>query len=186
MVGTYAARTLAAGAWHSPANIVLKQVVAVNTPMESEAALFFRSQLNLIQQQPAGFVSMSSQTLSSDREYLEVNVRRLMILIRRLAIREGMDDVFEPNDPAFRRRIQRHFDAVLGDLFVRGAFAGDTPRQSFRVVTDESVNKPESLEAGRFIVELRVAPSEPLDFLIVRLLQTGSQVLLREEKVGGR
>jgi phage tail sheath protein FI len=38
------------------------------------------------------------------------------------------------------------------------------------------------MDQGRFIVELRVAPSLPLAFLTVRLVQTGAEILLQETR----
>jgi phage tail sheath protein FI len=72
--------------------------------------------------------------------------------------------------------VQRGFEAMLGDLFQRGAFAGTTAATAFQVVTDESLNTPQSIDQGRFIVELRVAPSRPMTFLTLRLVQTGDRV----------
>jgi phage tail sheath protein FI len=89
--------------------------------------------------------------------------------------------VFRPNDDSLRRLVQREFERVLGDLFVRGAFAGFSHDEGYRVVVDSGVNTPQSLEAGRFIVELRVAPSHPLMFLTVRLVQEGGALLALQE-----
>ncbi len=77
--------------------------------------------------------------------------------------------------------MRHRFQRVLSELFVRGAFAGARPEEAYNVVVDESVNPPESLENGRFIVELRVAPSHPLAFLTVRLVQDGPERLFLEE-----
>ena len=54
-----------------------------------------------------------------------------------------MDFVFETNHERFREGVAR--DAarrLLRGLFERGAFAGATPEQAYRVVTDASVNPP--------------------------------------------
>jgi len=53
---------------------------------------------------------------------------------------------------------------------------------AFQVVTDETVNTAASVERGRLIVELRVAPSVPLTFLTVRLVQSGDRRLIAEER----
>jgi hypothetical protein len=181
--GTYAARTLAGGAWFAAANQALRSVVALQPELGPSAALdFFNAQLNLVLSDPRGFLVMSSQTLSPDLDLRQINVRRLLMLLRRVALREGARLVFEPNDRAFQRRVQRHFERVLSGLFERGAFAGDTSEQAYRVVTDASINTQESMDQGRFIVELRVAPSLPLAFLTVRLVQTGAEILLQETR----
>ena len=96
-------------------------------------------------------------------------------------MRRGTTYVFEPNGPALRRAVQRGFTEVLMDLFRRGAFAGTTPAQSFRVVTDSTINTDRDADAGRFLVELRVAPSFPMQFLAVRLTQAGERVTVIEE-----
>jgi phage tail sheath protein FI len=72
--------------------------------------------------------------------------------------------------------VQRGFEAMLGTMFERGAFAGATAATAFQVVTDASLNTPASIDQGRFIVELRVAPSRPLTFLTLRLVQIGDRV----------
>ncbi|HYN39958.1 MAG TPA: hypothetical protein VES39_11975, partial [Rhodospirillales bacterium] len=103
-----------------------------------------------------------------------IGTRRLLALLRRLALREGVSDVFEPNSAGFRAQVRRRFERLLSDLFVRGAFAGDVPADGFRVVADDSVNPRQSIDLGRFVVELHVAPARPLAFLRVRLVQTGT------------
>ena len=63
---------------------------------------------------------------------------------------------------------------------MRGAFAGATPATAYQVVVSEKVNNFQSLEQGRFIVELRVAPSLPLKFVTVRLVNSGGRSNLTE------
>ena len=104
-----------------------------------------------------------------------------MTLLRRLALREGERLVFEPHGSALRRRVQHQFERMLGDLFKRGAFAGADQQEAFRVVADESLNTPPSVDQGRLIVELRVAPAAALAYLTVRLVTAGSGQLGVEE-----
>ena len=180
--GVLAARALARGAWIAPANEALRGVVALKPPMAPERRLEIQAaQINLIRQEPRGFVTLSADTLMSlDVDLRPINVRRLLILLRRLALRLGVTYVFEPNDDAFRRLVQRGFEAMLDDMFVRGAFAGATAATSFQVVTSNTLNTPSSLDQGRFIVELKVAPSLPMTFLTIRLLQSGDRTLVTE------
>ncbi len=110
-----------------------------------------------------------------------MNVRRLLILLRRVALRDGMAYVFQPNDTALRYLVRRNFEDLLSRLFSLGAFAGDTENQAFQVVTDSSVNTPNMIDEGQFVVELRVAPSLPLEFLTIRLVQSGGEIILAKE-----
>jgi len=179
--GVLAARALSRGAWIAPANEPLHGVIAVNRPAARERLLDLQeAQINIFQQQPRGFLAMSEDTLSDDDDLRPINVRRLLILLRRLATRLGARYVFEPNDDSFRRLVQRGFEAMLDEMFVRGAFAGATPQTSFQVVTSNSINTPASVDQGRFIVELRVAPSLPLTFLTIRLIAAGDRGLVVE------
>jgi len=179
--GVLAQRALARGAWIAPANEVFSGAVALMPPMLRQRWTEIQEvQINLVRQEPRGFVVLSADTLSNDPDLRPINVRRLLILLRRLALRLGATYVFEPNDDAFRRLVQRGFEALLDDMFGRGAFAGATPATSFQVVTSQALNTPESVDQGRFIVELKVAPSLPLTFLTVRLVQTGDRTFITE------
>ena len=181
--GILAQRALTRGAWIAPANERLSGVVALTPPISRDHHLRLQeAQINLVRQEPRGFIVLSADTLSDDIDMRPINVRRLLILLRRLALRLGATYVFEPNDDSFRRLVQRGFDAMLDDMFVRGAFAGATPATSFQVVTSSALNTPQSVEQGRFIVEIRVAPSLPMTFLTIRLVQTGDHALVTEER----
>ncbi|HSF33653.1 MAG TPA: hypothetical protein VLK82_24705, partial [Candidatus Tectomicrobia bacterium] len=179
--GVLAARAVSRGAWIAPANEALRGVVALKPALAPERRLDIQeAQLNLVRQEPRGFVILSADTLSLNVDLRPINVRRLLILLRRLALRLGATYVFEPNDDAFRRLVQRGFEAMLDDMFVRGAFAGATPATSFQVVTSHALNTRQSVDQGRFIVEIKVAPSLPMTFLTLRLLQSGDRTLVTE------
>lgn len=181
--GVIAARTLNRGAWIAPANEAMRGPVALTPKVNSERWLDLQeARINVIRQDPRGFLSMSADTLSDDDDLRPINVRRLLSLLRRLAVRLGATYVFEPNDASFRRSVERGFEAMLGEMFARGAFAGPTPQTAFQVVTGDSLNTAESVELGRFIVELRVAPSLPMTFMTIRLVQTGDRSFVVETR----
>jgi hypothetical protein len=172
MCGVMAARATTRGAWIAPANEPLRDVLGLSPAIPREQRqLLYETQVNLIRQEPHGFVVMSADTLSTDPDLIPINVRRLLALIRRIALREGPTFVFEPSSDVFRRAVERQFEVLLGDMFRAGAFAGDSPSSSFQVDVDTSINTDTSVDQGRFIVELRVAPSLPLGFITVRLVQ---------------
>ena len=171
--GLYAQRAIERGAWVAPANDPLADIVLLSPPLSTAVwQRLYDNQINQILAHPRGFLSLSADTLSLNPDLQPVNVRRLLLLLRRLALREGQTYVFEPNSPTFRRLVHHRFNQLLGDLFTRGAFSGATPSEAYRVVTDSSVNTPQSIDQGRFIVELWIAPSQPLAFITVRLIQT--------------
>lgn len=181
-LGVLSSRASLRGAWIAAANEPMKDVVAlVPTVRAGDRQALQDAQINLLRADPRGFFTLSADTLAWDDELRPINVRRLLILLRRLALRRGMSYVFEPNGEQLRRSVQRGFDTLMGELFQRGAFAGASPAQSFRVVTDDTLNTPQSRDAGRFIVELHVAPALPMRFIAVRLAQAGERLSVVEE-----
>ncbi|HKO99552.1 MAG TPA: hypothetical protein VJU86_21300 [Pyrinomonadaceae bacterium] len=181
MCGLIAKRALRRGAWLAPANDPMLDVLALEPELASSRRLDLQeSHINLIRHEPRGFLVLDADTLSDDIDLRSINVRRLLILLRRQALRLGATYVFEPNNDAFRRVVERGFTEMLDGMFERGAFAGSTPASSYQVVAGDSLNTPESVEQGRFIVELRVAPSLPLSFLTIRLIQTSDRSLAME------
>ena len=109
-----------------------------------------------------------------------INVRRLMSFLRKTVLKEAVDFVFEPNSDDFRRSVERGLEEVLDQLFLLGAFAGNTASDGFQVATDSRVNTRASMERGQFFVEVRVAPSVPMRFLTIRLVQTADRTFVTE------
>lgn len=179
--GVLARRTLSRGAWIAPANEVLSGAVALTPSIDRRCWLDLQeARVNLFRHEPAGFLALDADTLIDDEDLRPINVRRLLILLRRIAIREGATYVFEPNDDSFRRLVQHRFEGLLNQLYVRGAFAGRISSEAFEVNTGIDLNTPQSVEQGRFIIELKVAPSLPLTFLTIRLMQMGDRVSVVE------
>lgn len=181
--GVLARRAVERGAWVAPANEPWRAVVALTPPLSRERLLDLQdAQVNVVRQEPRAFLTLSADTLAVTPEVRPINVRRLLSLLRRAALKLGAAYVFEPNDASFHRLVQRGFEALLGDLFVRGAFAGRTREGAFQVVTGDALNTPAHLEQGRFFVDIKVAPSLPLTFLNVRLVQSGDRGLVTEAR----
>jgi hypothetical protein len=180
--GLIASKALASGAWIAPANLAIANAVALEPALPAgTATAFFAGQINLIAQQPGGFILTGQDTLITQEPDLQpLNVRRLMIVLRRLALREGVRYVFQNISGSFRRAVTRQFTQWMQQLLSMGAFAGSSAADSYRVVTDASVNTPAALDQGQFVVELQVAPSVPMRFLTVRLVQTGGLLTIQE------
>jgi phage tail sheath protein FI len=181
MAGIMAKRSSKRGAWISPGNEPLTGVVALEPAiLRGYRQLLQDSQVNLIRQEPAGFLCLSAVTLSDDDELVPINVRRLLSFLRKTALLVGNQYVFEPLSDQFRRSVQRGFEKLLDELLHREAFAGRTAREAFQVVVDGGLNTPAAADQGRFYVELKVAPSLPMRFLTVRLLQTADRTFVTE------
>lgn len=182
--GVMAKRSLERGAWVAPSNVTLSGVLSLSPIFSNDDEIsLYNAGINLVQDQARDFVLWGANTQTLDPEFMALNVRRLMILLRRVALIEGQSYVFAPHSPAFRRRVKQIFERRLSLLFERGAFAGRDPLQAYQVVIDETLNTQASIEQGRLIIELRVAPSRPITFITVRLIQTASGLLTVQEVV---
>jgi hypothetical protein len=180
MCGMIARRAIERGAWIAPANEPVPGVLALTPPLAEERWLeLLQAQINIIKPSPTGFIAQAADTLSLDDDLRPLNVRRLLILLRRLVLRRGAQYVFEPFDEVFRRMVQRGLESVLEAMYARGAFAGRTAQSAFQVVPRSTA---QDIEQGRFIMDLRVAPSLPMEFLTVRLVQSGDRSMVSEER----
>jgi phage tail sheath protein FI len=173
--GVVAARTVGRGAWVSPANQPLQDVLALDAPVPpDDYQALADAQVNFVRDDPGGFLWLAADTLTDDPQVRPIGVRRLLALLRRTAERYGDERVFEPNDEVARRALRRTFETLLSSMYSAGAFAGATASEAYAVTTPVTAA---DLDAGRLIVELLVAPSQPLAFLTVRLVQSGTGTL---------
>lgn len=180
--GTMARLALERGAWIAPANRALVDSLGPVRELSPDGRVHLAGkQINVIHRVGRPTIADGADTLAEEHHLRPIGVRRLLILLRRLALREGETYVFEANNNDFRNQVRHRFERLLSTMFVNGAFAGGVREQAYRVVVDESVNTPQSVDRGRFIVELRIAPARPMAFLTVRLVQSGSgQATLQE------
>ncbi|MEL7124640.1 MAG: hypothetical protein AAGK30_00345 [Pseudomonadota bacterium] len=182
VLGHMAVTDLDKGAWIAAANRpTIGALGLTEVYTDAERLTLEGAGINPVVRDPRGILLLSDWTLSDDSALAHMNIRRLLILLRRLALREGRQLVFEPNGAALRQLVQSRFDQVMERLYLRGAFRGARQAEAFQVITDASINTPQSIDAGRFIVELRVAPSRPLAFLRVQLFQNGGGGLATRE-----
>lgn len=174
VAGRLARGSIERGPWIATAGQPLTGVLGVVTERSDADPLRLRAaQVNAPVLTTRGVVLTGVDTLSDDGLVRPVTIRRLLILVQRLALREGRELVFEPNGPDLRRLLQTRFESALGLMFRLGAFAGTTPAQAYRVLCDEGLNPPRVSDAGQVVVELQLAPSHPLEFIVVRLVQAG-------------
>lgn len=175
--GAIARRTLARGAWLAPAGEAWPNAIAlVPGPLNPERLIDLQQvRINVLRPTARGIMPLSAATLAPDDQLRPIGVRRLLTLLRRIVLRDGTELVFEPNAEALHRALQRRFEALMAELFARGAFAPARRTDAFQVTVDAR-----AAELGQLAIELRVAPSRPLAFLLVRLLRSGDRLTLEE------
>ncbi|GAA2153635.1 tail sheath protein [Humibacillus xanthopallidus] len=175
VLGTYAAGALGAGAWIAPARRQFLGALALRPDIGDDGLRALAgAQVNPVAQDPSGFMALTATTLSDVAALWPVNVRRLIALLRRLSVREGARTVFEQHDRELQQLVRMRFERILEGVYLRGGLAGATPDEAFDVSTGAAVNSEATMAQGRFVVEVRIAPSRPLEFLTVRLVLQGT------------
>ncbi len=135
VAATMARRARERGAWIAPARQPLSGIVALApTIPDSAREGIAASRVNLLRHDPHGFMASDALTLSDEVDWDQINIRRLMSFLRRMAVREGQVFVFEPNGDVLRRSIERRFGQMLDALVARGAFAGKGAADSYRLL----------------------------------------------------
>ena len=177
--GIIARREVERGIQFGPANEIARQIIHVaEAQPEGRADVLHPQGINCFVRGPDGIVLVAARTLSRERDWRQLSVRRLILMLRRTLLVEMQWAVFEPNGPALWRDLQHAIESLLRGLFRAGAFAGASEAESFfvRVHTDRQV-----LDQGQLLVDIGVAPAEPLEFILVRLRRDGDGTLNLEE-----
>ncbi|MGY1679352.1 phage tail sheath C-terminal domain-containing protein [Geodermatophilus sp. SYSU D01176] len=165
--GILARCELRAGISRGPANELAAGVVDVLDRVEEPAhGELHRAGVDVFRVGPGGVWLTGARTLSADPRLRQLTVRRLLSMLQRTVRRQLAWTVFEPMGDALRAGLRRHLEQLLGDLADGGAFAGATPQESWFV----DVGHPEAEGPGRLLVRVGVAPSEPLEFLVLRVV----------------
>jgi len=120
----------------------------------------------------AGIVIWGARTVSADPEWRYVPVRRLFLFLEESIFKGTQWVVFEPNDTVLWRRIIKNVSAFLRIQWLDGKLVGEKAEEAFFVKCDEETNPPESVEAGRVVTLIGVAPQRPAEFVIFRISQT--------------
>lgn len=180
--GIIAARELAFGIAYGPANQVAQEVVKPGvriTPAEHD--FLHPLGINVYLQEPYGVRLSAARTLSLDPQWRQLSVRRMMLMLRRTLLRQMQWVVFEPNTPALRRELARLVTLFLRRLYRLGAFAGATEEEAFFVQCDADLNPAYRVDNGELVVHIGVAPSEPIEFIVLRFTRSGDGTLALEE-----
>ncbi|NHN38323.1 phage tail sheath family protein [Pseudomaricurvus alcaniphilus] len=180
--GIIARQELKFGVPHGPANVVANNIVKVDeTISPARHDQLHPLGINIYLQQPLGVWLSAARTLSLDPAYRQLSVRRLMTMLRRTLEQQMQWLVFEPNHPDLWAEVRHMLNNLLRGLFRQGAFKGRSAEEAYFVRCDASLNTQQVLDAGQLIVEIGVAPTEPLEFIVVRLTRGSDGTLGLEE-----
>jgi phage tail sheath protein FI len=182
VAGLYAATDLAKGAHHPPANRALIWVddLATNVDDALQGVLNPHG-INAIRAFPGrGIRVYGARTLSSDRAWQFVNVRRLLIMLEE-AIYDGLQwAVFEPNNRSLWAGLRLSLTTLLDGLWRKGALMGDSPEAAYQVRCDATTTTPDLQAEGKLVAEVRVAPTVPYEFIVLRLGVADNELKISE------
>jgi uncharacterized protein len=170
VAGIWARNDAERGVHKAPANEVVRGAVDLELQItRGEQDVLNPIGVNCIRSFPGrGIRVWGARTLSSDPAWRYFNYLEESILIGTQWV------VFEPNDAMLWARIRRNVSAFLTNEWRNGALFGARVDESFYVKCDEETNPPESVDLGRVICEIGVAPVKPAEFVIFRLAQESS------------
>lgn len=173
VAGVWARTDDTRGVWKAPANDTIRGVLDVERSItQNEQSVLNPIGINAIR--PFGVRGIriwGARTLASDTDWQYINVRRLFNMVESTILTGTQWAVFEPNDVALWEGVKRTLNAYLRGLWQAGALFGASPDQAFFVRCDETTNPPESIDAGKLVVEVGIAPVKPAEFVIFRISQ---------------
>jgi phage tail sheath protein FI len=173
MAGVWARTDATRGIFKAPANEALRGLVGLERQVTAaEQGELNQAGVNVIRDLPRlGPRPWGARTLSDDPEWRYLNVRRLFCNVEQ-SISRGTDwIVFEPNDRALWHMVKRDVTAFLMNLWRQGALMGRTADEAFFVKCDDETNPPESIDAGRLVVWVGMAPVKPAEFIVFQVSQ---------------
>lgn len=173
MAGIYARSDIERGVHKAPANEVVRGILRFSRPVSKgeqdvlnpegvDCLRFFEGR---------GYRVWGARTMSSDPEWIYVNVRRLFIYMEHSIDRGTQWAVFEPNNEALWLRIRLTIESFLTDVWRSGALMGRRPEEAFFVRCDRTTMTQSDLDNGRLICLIGVAPTKPAEFVIFRIGQ---------------
>lgn len=176
--GIIARSEFAFGVHHGPANAIAESVVMV----EEKISRPRHDQLhplgiNIFLPERDGVRLSAARTLSRDAAWRQLSVRRLMTMLQRVLHRQMQWLVFENNNRELRTQLRFLLVNFLRQLYLAGAFRGRSEAEAFFVRCDERLNDLRVRDAGRLVAEIGVAPVEPMEFILLRLVREGDGTL---------
>lgn len=182
VAGQIARSDLEIGVHKAPANTALGWVQDITLAADDALhGLLNTDGINVIRTLPGrGIRIMGARTLSSNVQWRFLNVRRLLLMIAKAIDLSTQWAVFEPNDEFTRAKLRLALFSFLFALWQRGALVGGTADAAFSVKCDEENNPSFERDRGRLFADVSVAPSQPYEFIVLRVGRTDNEFEISE------
>jgi len=177
VAGVYRATDVAVGVHKAPANVALSGVVDLEWVLtDAQQTKLSLPAVNCLRALPGrGIRVWGARTLApATSNWIYVSVRRLFISLGRWLLRMTAWAVFEPNNLTLWVSLTRQLNAYCQALFEAGGLKGATADDAYFVKCDDENNPRDSIDQGRLIAELGLAPVSPGEFIIIRLVQSAT------------
>jgi phage tail sheath protein FI len=178
IAGLYARTDLEIGVHKAPANGEAQWAEDVTVGIGDELQGVLNPEgVNCLRAFPGrGILVYGARTISSDGAWRYVSIRRLLIMIEKAVDLSTQWAVFEPHDLVLRQKLTQSISSFLESIWRRGMLAGATKDEAFYVKCDATNNPQGSVDAGRIITEIGVAPAAPAEFVVIRIGQTREEL----------
>lgn len=123
---------------------------------------------SIVFMQGTGTVIWGARTLSNIQNTLYLNVRRVLIYVEANLKSLAQYAVFESNNYILWQQLTTRFYSFLSRFWASGGLSGTTAAQAFYITCDETNN---SSNSGTTVAEVGVAPSDPAEFVIIKVGQ---------------
>jgi phage tail sheath protein FI len=184
IAGIFARTDTQRGVWKAPAGLEASIAGAAGVSIlltDGENGLLNPLAVNCLRTFPAsGTVVWGARTLQGNdqlvSEWKYIPVRRTALYIEESLYRGLQWVVFEPNDEPLWAQIRLNVGAFMHNLFVKGAFQGQTPRDAYFVKCDKETTTQNDIDLGIVNIVVGFAPLKPAEFVIISLQQIAGQI----------
>ena len=176
MPAVFASNDRLAAEWFAPAGLnrggITGAVSVLNRLTHSERDTLYENKVNPIAAFPGqGIVAFGQKTLQDKASALDrINVRRLLITLKKYIASTSRYLVFEQNTSTTRQRFLNTVNPYLEAVQQRqGLYA-------FRVVMDESNNTPDVIDRNILAGQIFLQPAKTAEFIVIdfNILPTGA------------
>lgn len=184
VAGIYASTDGSRGVWKAPAGTAasLTGVLGPATPLNDVENGFLNPlAVNCIRSFPVyGTVVWGARTLQGNdeigSEWKYIPVRRTALYIEESLYRGTKWAVFEPNDEPLWSQLRLNVGAFMHDLFRKGAFQGQTPKDAYFVQCDNTTTTQSDINLGIVNIVVGFAPLKPAEFVVIQIQQMAGQI----------
>ncbi len=171
------------GVWNAPANVELQWAQDVTAEVTPNMQGFLNPLgVNCIRAfRGRGLRIFGARTLSSDTNWMFVNVRRLMCMIEQAMEVALQWAVFEPNNFYLWQKVSMTATTFLTALWQQGALTGNTAADAFFVQCNQQTNPLATTSVGQMLAVIGVAPTVPAEFVVFRIGKTEDTLQVQEQ-----